>query len=293
MAYMDVAPTAAANGRTVVLMHGKNFSGDYWGQTARDLAAAGFRVVVPDQIGFGKSSKPQRYQFTFQQLATNTAALLNSLGVVDVEVVGHSMGGNAGDAVRADVPEPRDAAGPDRPDRAGGLEARRAVSDGRHLVPGRARAKLRLAQAIPALQLLRRPVERAIRAAAAAAGGDDPQPRLAEDGLGPGAGLRHDFHAAGRVRVRRPEGADAAHGRHARPHRTRQEPGQPGSLRDDGPLRTSSARRRPRRSPTPSSSNSTAWATCRCWRLTTATCRRCATSWRAASSPAATEHDLP
>ena len=93
MAYMDVAPTAGANGRTVVLLHGKNFNGDYWGQTARDLAAAGFRVVVPDQIGFGKSSKPQRYQFTFQQLATNTAALLDSIGVQQVEVVGHSMGG--------------------------------------------------------------------------------------------------------------------------------------------------------------------------------------------------------
>ena len=95
MAYMDVRPpeSAVANGRTVVLLHGKNFTGDYWGQTARDLAAAGFRVIVPDQIGFGKSSKPQRYQFTFQQLATNTAALLGSLDVGPVEVVGHSMGG--------------------------------------------------------------------------------------------------------------------------------------------------------------------------------------------------------
>lgn len=93
MAYMDVAPTGLANGRTVVLLHGKNFNGDYWGRTATDLAAAGFRVVVPDQIGFGKSTKPEAYQFTFQQLAENTAALLDAIHVGSVTVVGHSMGG--------------------------------------------------------------------------------------------------------------------------------------------------------------------------------------------------------
>jgi pimeloyl-ACP methyl ester carboxylesterase len=94
MAYMDVAPAGAtANGRTVVLLHGKNFSGAYWGETARALAAKGFRVVVPDQIGFGKSSKPARFQFTFRELADDTLALLRSLGVERAAIVGHSMGG--------------------------------------------------------------------------------------------------------------------------------------------------------------------------------------------------------
>ena len=95
MAYMDIAPADAskANGRTVLLLHGKNFNGDYWGRTARELSEAGFRVVVPDQIGFGKSTKPDRYQFSFQQLSQNTAALLDSLQIDRVEVVGHSMGG--------------------------------------------------------------------------------------------------------------------------------------------------------------------------------------------------------
>jgi len=92
MAYMDVAP-AEPNGRTVVLLHGKNFSGAYWAETIRSLQARGFRVVVPDQIGFGKSSKPERFQFTFQQLAENTRALLDRLGVERFAVVGHSMGG--------------------------------------------------------------------------------------------------------------------------------------------------------------------------------------------------------
>jgi pimeloyl-ACP methyl ester carboxylesterase len=50
-------------------------------------------VIAPDQIGFGKSSKPPGYQFSFQALAENTRALLASLGVQLVSVVGHSMGG--------------------------------------------------------------------------------------------------------------------------------------------------------------------------------------------------------
>ncbi len=92
MAYMDVA-AARPNGRTVVLLHGKNFSGAYWAATVKALAAEGYRVVVPDQIGFGKSSKPAAYQFSFQTLAANTRALLDSLRVEKFALVGHSMGG--------------------------------------------------------------------------------------------------------------------------------------------------------------------------------------------------------
>jgi pimeloyl-ACP methyl ester carboxylesterase len=92
MAYMDVAPTGAANGRTVLLLHGKNFSGEYWESTARFLAAAGFRVVVPDQIGFGKSSIAE-IRYSFDRLAANTAKLLDSLEVQRVSLIGHSMGG--------------------------------------------------------------------------------------------------------------------------------------------------------------------------------------------------------
>lgn len=95
MAYMDVRP-AQPNGHTVVLLHGKNFSGAYWEPTIRALTTRGYRVVVPDQIGFGKSSKPERFQYTFQELAATTRALLDRLGVARAAVVGHSMGGMLG-----------------------------------------------------------------------------------------------------------------------------------------------------------------------------------------------------
>ena len=92
MAYMDLEP-AKSNGKAIVLLHGKNFSGAYWKQTAEALLEAGYRVVMPDQIGFGKSSKPQWFQYSFQQLATNTKTLLDTLGIEKVVVLGHSMGG--------------------------------------------------------------------------------------------------------------------------------------------------------------------------------------------------------
>ncbi|HEX8656063.1 MAG TPA: alpha/beta hydrolase [Hymenobacter sp.] len=92
MAYMDVPAPANANGRTVVLLHGKNFFGAYWRETIKALAAAGFRVVVPDQIGFGKSDKADIH-YSFHQLARNTKHLLDTLGVKKAVIVGHSMGG--------------------------------------------------------------------------------------------------------------------------------------------------------------------------------------------------------
>jgi pimeloyl-ACP methyl ester carboxylesterase len=95
MAYMDVQPQKA-NGRTVLLLHGKNFNGAYWGQTARELAGRGYRVIVPDQIGFGKSSKPQILQYTFQLLAAATKAVLDTAGVGKAVVIAHSMGGMVG-----------------------------------------------------------------------------------------------------------------------------------------------------------------------------------------------------
>lgn len=93
MAYMDVKPTGAGNGHTVLLLHGKNFTSAYWRETAKALSENGFRVIMPDQIGFGKSSKPQKIQYTFQLLAQNTRAVLDKLGVSKVCVMGHSMGG--------------------------------------------------------------------------------------------------------------------------------------------------------------------------------------------------------
>ncbi len=95
MAYMDVQPSVPANGKAVMLFHGKNFGADYWANTLRALSAQGYRVIAPDQIGFGKSSKPE-IQYTFADLADNNARLLQHLGIERAAVVANSMGGMVG-----------------------------------------------------------------------------------------------------------------------------------------------------------------------------------------------------
>jgi pimeloyl-ACP methyl ester carboxylesterase len=92
MGYMDIRPGGSGQAETVVLLHGKNFYGSYWFNTIKALNAAGYRVIVPDQIGFGKSAKPDLC-YSFDQLAANTAKLLDTLGVQKSAIVGHSMGG--------------------------------------------------------------------------------------------------------------------------------------------------------------------------------------------------------
>ncbi len=104
MAYMDVKP-ANWNGKTILLLHGKNFNGYYFETTARALNKEGFRVVMPDQIGFGKSSKPKQYQFSFHQLGENTKSIMDDLGIQKFIVLGHSMGGMLASRMAVMYPE--------------------------------------------------------------------------------------------------------------------------------------------------------------------------------------------
>jgi pimeloyl-ACP methyl ester carboxylesterase len=104
MAYMDVATSGAPNGRTALLLHGRNFPSSYWQGVIEGLSRDGYRVVVPDQIGFNKSSKPT-HDLHFDQLAANTVALLDHLGIDKVDVIGHSTGGMLSVRLARSAPE--------------------------------------------------------------------------------------------------------------------------------------------------------------------------------------------
>ena len=104
MAYMDVAPTGKSNGKSVVLLHGKGFSGAYWAGVIRLLSAKGYRVVTPDQLGFGKSGKPA-IRYHFDLLARNTKTLLDHLGIAKAAIIGHSFGGMLAVYFARDYPE--------------------------------------------------------------------------------------------------------------------------------------------------------------------------------------------
>src|SRR6202034_1027059 len=104
MAYMDVPAASTPNGRTVMLFHGMNFGGFYFAGLIEVLRNNGFRVVVPDQIGFGRSSKPI-IPYNFHDMAANTRKLLQTLRIARAAVVGHSMGGMLAARFASSYPE--------------------------------------------------------------------------------------------------------------------------------------------------------------------------------------------
>jgi pimeloyl-ACP methyl ester carboxylesterase len=91
-AYMDVAPSGKPNGRVALLFHGRNFPSSYWQGVIAGLSADGYRVIATDQIGFGKSAKPD-IPANLDQFARNNLQLLDHLQIDKVDLIAHSMGG--------------------------------------------------------------------------------------------------------------------------------------------------------------------------------------------------------
>ena len=79
-------------GRPVVLIHGWPLSGQSWEKQTIALVQAGFRVITYDRRGFGQSGKPWD-GYEYDTLATDLDRLLAKLDLVDVALVGFSMGG--------------------------------------------------------------------------------------------------------------------------------------------------------------------------------------------------------
>jgi pimeloyl-ACP methyl ester carboxylesterase len=92
ISYMDTPAQGTPNGKTVLLLHGNNFGGFYFKAIIDGLTKEGFRVITPDQIGYGRSSKPIA-PFNFNSQARNTYLILQHEKVAQVSVIGHSMGG--------------------------------------------------------------------------------------------------------------------------------------------------------------------------------------------------------
>ncbi|OBJ54865.1 hypothetical protein A9W95_16195 [Mycobacterium sp. 1423905.2] len=91
LAYMDVAPERGPSKGDVVLVHGKNFFGAYWAGVIDALRHKGFRVIVPDLVGWGKSTKPST--LTAASLVTHLRTLMDYLHVNSAAFIGHSTGG--------------------------------------------------------------------------------------------------------------------------------------------------------------------------------------------------------
>jgi epoxide hydrolase 4 len=87
------AQAGPANGDLVILLHGFP---EYWGAWQKQiagLAEAGFRVVAPDQRGYGLSSKPPAIaDYDLDHLAADVIGLARQLGYGTFNLVGHDWG---------------------------------------------------------------------------------------------------------------------------------------------------------------------------------------------------------
>ena len=81
------------NGSPVILLHGFPDSGRLWRNQVPALTGAGFRVIVPDLRGAGRSDKPADVDaYRIPLLVGDVLAVLDSLGIGRANVVGHDWG---------------------------------------------------------------------------------------------------------------------------------------------------------------------------------------------------------
>jgi non-heme chloroperoxidase len=79
------------SGQPVVLIHGYPLDGRSWERQERELLAAGYRVITYDRRGFGKSSHTS-VGYDYDTFAADLDAVLTTLDLTDVVLVGFSMG---------------------------------------------------------------------------------------------------------------------------------------------------------------------------------------------------------
>jgi pimeloyl-ACP methyl ester carboxylesterase len=93
-------------GKSVLLLHGFPDTGRVWSKQIAPLAEAGFRLIVPDQRGYGHSDKPSGIEaYKMVHLASDPIAILDQVGVEKATVVGHDWGANVAWSVATFAPQ--------------------------------------------------------------------------------------------------------------------------------------------------------------------------------------------
>jgi 3-oxoadipate enol-lactonase len=91
--YNEVAPTSGGRGAgTLLLVHGFPLTPDMW-QPQLEMAARGWRVIVPELRGFGSGAEADPPTASIDDYAGDTIDLLDKLHITDAVVCGLSMGG--------------------------------------------------------------------------------------------------------------------------------------------------------------------------------------------------------
>src|SRR5580700_5617974 len=90
---VSIAYEVTGEGRPVILLHGFPDSGRLWRHQVPALAEAGFKVIVPDLRGYGRSDKPAEVEaYAMAALAGDVAAVLRDACAPRAHIVGHDWG---------------------------------------------------------------------------------------------------------------------------------------------------------------------------------------------------------
>jgi pimeloyl-ACP methyl ester carboxylesterase len=91
---LRVAEAGPPDGPPVLLLHGFPEPWSGWRHQLGPLAEAGFRVLAPDQRGYGASEKPPGVAaYALDRLVADVVALADAAGAGPVALVGHDWGG--------------------------------------------------------------------------------------------------------------------------------------------------------------------------------------------------------
>jgi len=101
--YVDEGPPEAP---PVLLLHGEPTWSFLYRKMIPPIAAAGFRVIAPDLVGFGKSDKPARREdYTYQRHVDWIRGLLEVLDLREITLFGQDWGGLIGLRLAAEYPD--------------------------------------------------------------------------------------------------------------------------------------------------------------------------------------------
>ncbi|MCA1575229.1 MAG: alpha/beta hydrolase [Acidobacteria bacterium] len=93
------------SGPPMILIHGFASSTLVWSKVFLEFAAKGYRVIVPDLLGYGYSAKPRDFDYTIAAQARMVDRLLDKLGLAVAIIVGSSYGGAVAATIALDCPE--------------------------------------------------------------------------------------------------------------------------------------------------------------------------------------------
>jgi len=104
----DIHVKEAGSGPAVVFLHGSGpgaSGASNFRQNIDAFVAGGFRVVLPDLIGYGASSKPEGIDYTLQLFTDTVHEALRRHGIERAHLIGNSLGGGIAIQMTLDHPE--------------------------------------------------------------------------------------------------------------------------------------------------------------------------------------------